>query len=134
MFAAETRFGEGKGIIRSYADGMSNSPGNVSYLLTENMIQGPMSIIAVQAETLDCQLPLVADVDTSTGRSSLENVKCYNGRTADVIPDGRESLEGYATDPIDTLSGGGHNIWMGGNLSTAWQQIEDLLYAQNTGL
>ena len=84
-----------------------------------------MSIIAVQAEVIDCQLPLLADPEESTGRSPFENIKCYNGRTADAIPDGRASLEGYATDPLDTSSGG-HLIWMGGNLSTAWQQLEEL--------
>ena len=125
-FVEETEFGEGKGIVGPFSDGMSNSPGNVSYLLTENMIQGPMSVIAVQAEVIDCQLPLLADPDESTGSSPFANIKCYNGRTADAMPDGRASLEGYATDPLDTSTGGGHVIWMGGNLSTAWRQLEDL--------
>ena len=125
-FKTESEFGQGNGIVGLSSDGQSNTPGNVAYLLDENMIQGPMSITSVQAEVIDCQFPLETDPDPSTGSSPFSNVKCYNGRTADSIPDGRQSLEGYDTDPLDVSTGAGHTIWMGGNLSTAWQQLEDL--------
>lgn len=128
-FEQETEFGEGRGIIRNLPDESSGGFGNVSCILTENIMQGPMSIIAVQAEVVDCELPLLEDPtmigSSSSGSSPFSNIRCYNGKTADAIPDGRGSLESYITDPEDVTSGG-HIIWVGGNLSVAWQQLEYL--------